>query len=673
MNTPDLLFGSDMSVSGFTPAGVSAFSDLRATAVVRELIQNSLDAALIAANEKCARVRLRKFSCNTGDIPGIDSYRKAFEQAIETHTQSGKKDMPTQAKLVVDRIRRALQQKMQAVLSITDNGVGLDKRTMSALLSDGISVKGGKAAGTYGNGHTVAIPASNLRYILYGGLTDGGETLASGHALLASHKKPGESQMASAHGFFIESMGSSEEGVYYSFPGGRSIPGLIQTELECIRTEHGRGTAIIIPAFNQFGDDESLWKIVSQATACNFFQAIHSGQLIVEVEEDQPSGESRDTKILNKEILPEILDEHKGETRIGRRGAFLSGRKANDAYQTLVQGTSSIVKTSHEEVQVSLRICDEGKPSVGLCRNGMWITENLPMLQNVFHNQQPFQALILLGPERRNEFYGLIQDAETPLHNELALKLMPAPRQKSLRKALGEIRDWIRQNVPEAISESYSPEDVLAFQFEGAEAKGGPRGNQRSFWGSPVTTEKRFPQANNTGTQSGLQGEPGSGQGNGGSGNRKERRDKEKSRRVAVPYFRVVSTPDGPDRQKILVDCKQDCENAELRIFVDENIDATCDRQSPSQISPLFLSDVSINGKQVSTKNLLRGEHGYNGIDLGTLQAETEIVVEAGYRIPEDILSVIPGNAPTLRVEIVSRKEKPESTAKSKNQEKNNA
>ena len=204
MSIPYLYFGPDVSASGFTPAGVSAFSDLRPAAVVRELIQNSLDAALIEANEKCAKVRFRKFTCKTTEIPGIESYRKAFRQAIEAQTLLGKREMPTQARLVVERIQSALDKRTQAVLSVTDNGVGLNEYRMSALLSDGVSAKSGTAAGTYGNGHTVAIPVSNLRYILYGSVTEGDTTLASGHAVLASHSQSGKNQRASAHGFFCQ-------------------------------------------------------------------------------------------------------------------------------------------------------------------------------------------------------------------------------------------------------------------------------------------------------------------------------------------------------------------------------------------------------------------------------------------------------------------------------------
>ena len=53
---PDLKFGPGPSV-GFTPAGIAAFTDLRPAAVVRELIQNALDATR-ETNERTAFVRL---------------------------------------------------------------------------------------------------------------------------------------------------------------------------------------------------------------------------------------------------------------------------------------------------------------------------------------------------------------------------------------------------------------------------------------------------------------------------------------------------------------------------------------------------------------------------------------------------------------------------------------
>ena len=52
---PKLRFGPATSWSGFTPTGVSGFNDLQPGVVVRELLQNALDAA-VAAGESTAIV-----------------------------------------------------------------------------------------------------------------------------------------------------------------------------------------------------------------------------------------------------------------------------------------------------------------------------------------------------------------------------------------------------------------------------------------------------------------------------------------------------------------------------------------------------------------------------------------------------------------------------------------
>ena len=120
-------------------------------------------------------------------MPGIDRYTEAFVAAIAFQKSGGV--LPAKAKRVVDTIWKALDQDELRVLSVLDNGVGLDERRMTALLSDGVSAKAPNSAGTYGNGHSVAIPASDFRYVLYGGLTASGDRIGAGHAVLASPRR----------------------------------------------------------------------------------------------------------------------------------------------------------------------------------------------------------------------------------------------------------------------------------------------------------------------------------------------------------------------------------------------------------------------------------------------------------------------------------------------------
>ena len=221
-HAPDLRFGPGTS-GGFTPAGVAAFDNLRPAAVVREFIQNSLDAAR-NAGVRPAIVRFRLARVPRDMVPGIESYERAFAKAVETQEAMTGGPLIGQAQLTAGTIRNALAQDEMDVLCVLDNGVGLNEQRMNALLSDGMSVKDGAATGTYGNGHSTAIPASDLRYLLYGGLTEGGHRIGAGHAVLASHYEAGKRHQRSGDGFYIRDFRASHE-TLYDYATGHQLPG----------------------------------------------------------------------------------------------------------------------------------------------------------------------------------------------------------------------------------------------------------------------------------------------------------------------------------------------------------------------------------------------------------------------------------------------------------------
>ena len=629
---PELQFGYSTDRAGFTPAGIAAFSDLRPAAVVRELIQNSLDAALIEAREPCAHVRFERSACTLDEIPGIKSYRTAFRRAVEEQTPSGS------ARAVVERIERTLQRESHDLLWVTDNGVGLDGKRMSALLSDGVSAKGGNASGTFGNGHSVVVPASNLRYVMYGGLTGNGQSYGAGQAVLASHRDDGDWRSRSGRGVYLESFKPSSADVSFTLAQGDAIPPMIASAIAQVRAEHGHGAAVIIPAFNNFEHEQSLRDAVFRAAAFNFFQAIHEGRLVVEVVDSKGSG------VLDAATLREVLVPYRDELRSGRTGAFLSGRKANEAYETFVDGESYEIGTAQGNVAVRLLRRESGRRSVGLCRNGMWITEELPMFQNAFADRQPFQALILLSADGDGAFFELIQAAEPPLHDKLALKQMDPDRRRALREALREIRDGIAKLVPVSTEEVYSPQDILAFQFEDVEGQE-RGGRQPSFWGRVGTTRR----STMVRRKAGKRHSDGPGQGGGEDG-----RKRPDGRIVVEPIFRIASVPTREGRRTVHVECAEDFEDAELRIFVDENVDASCDRQTRAQAAAVLLSNVTVDGRPLVDKELVRNGEGAVGAKLGSLAANARIVVETDYAIPAGAMRFLPGQDPALRIEVLS-------------------
>lgn len=635
----DLMFGPSIDRCGFTPAGISGFSDLRPAAVVRELIQNAMDAALIEAEETCAHVRFVLSQCSLKDIPGIQSFRDAFDLAVKQGQPSGS------AKSDVERIRRALNETNHQVLTVIDNGVGLDGKRMSALLSDGISAKGGKSAGTFGNGHSAVIPASNLRYVLYGGVTADGDSYGSGQAVLASHWVQGEDVGRSGRGMYLESIEQSALDQPLKLARGEAIPPMVQSALEHVRHAHGHGSAVIIPAFNNFVDhDQSLQETVFRAASCNFFQAIHEGILVVEVESSGEHG------VLNDRSLPDVLAKYRNQTRTDRRGSFLSGRKANEAHMTLKEGNPYEVDTGFGFVQVRVALRDSGRQSVGLCRNGMWITDEIPTFQNAFSDRQPFQALILLRSLDDTEFFNMVKDAETPLHDKLAIKRMePDSRRRDLRRALKAIQSRIAEIVPESTRETYIPDDIFAFQFEDVEAGGRGGSRQPSFGGRMASSRRQ-----ETKSQEGSGGEKG---GVNQGGEKEERKGKKRRAVVVEPSFRIASVPSGERERKVHLECTKDTEDAEFRVFIDENVDATCDPQTRTQAQAVLLSNIRVAGHQLEDSKLVHNDEGVVGVKLGSLLAGSSLLIETNYAISSGALDVVRGCEPALRIEVTGSRE----------------
>ena len=123
------------------------------------------------------------------------------------------------------------------------------------------------------------------------------------------------------------------------------------------------------------------------------------------------------------------------------------------------------------------------------------------------------------------------------------------------------------------------------------------------------------------------------------------------------PIFRIASVPTGEGRRTVHVECTEDFPNAELRMFVDENVDATCDRQTRAQAAVVLLSNVKVDGRLLADEELLRNGEGAVGVKLGCLSANARIVVESDCAIPAGAMRLPPGQEPALRLEILSSRQ----------------
>lgn len=640
---PDLRFGPGTS-GGFTPAGVAAFDNLRPAAVVRELIQNSLDAAR-NAEVSPAIVRFRLTRESRDSIPGIRSYESAFAKAVETQEAMTGGPLTGQAQLTAETIGDALAQDELDVLSVLDNGIGLDEQRMNALLSDGVSVKDGAATGTYGNGHSTAIPASDLRYVLYGGLTEGRHRIGAGHAVLASHYETGEPHQRAGDGFYIRDFRASQDSLY-EYATGRQLPGLIARAIEEIKAETPHGTAVIIPAFNNFLEEkEALWPMVSHAASANFFVAIEEGELVVSLEDDR-WGVDELPGILDRSNLEEVLDSHRDKRRAA---AFLNGRRAYEAHRVYRTGERHLVETEAGAVEIRLRENPDGITRIDLCRNGMWITDRIPGVSQSFADQVPFHAVLSLNARDGRDLHNFIRIAEGPLHDAITIKRLPAPQRKACRSALGAITQWMLRNTRVVKSDAYLSDDFLTLDFGDAGGKGrGKSGN--AFWGLPVTIQRSPARERHLFSTSGEpeEGAP-SGERQDGTGGDVPKGNRRRARPSLPAFFQAASCPAGKNRRRIRIECEKSCVDAQLRLIVDEALDATCERPGQDPYTPAVLDNITIDAKPAGDKDLIRWDDQVIGVRLGDLAEGASVEIETDYQLCGDFSDL---SDPSLRVEV---------------------
>ena len=405
-----LHFGPPGNREGFAGTDVGQHRTRNSHAIVREFIQNSLDAAKEAKQPK-AVVRFAVRDVPRSSIPCIDAYKAALDGGIEWLKSSDAFFGPN--KIIAEAMCKSIRHSNIRALFVTDNGIGLDDSRMGRLLGDGMSGKP-TGAGSHGVGHFSAFGATAMHYVLYGGVTHEGTMTASAHAILASHRNE-KRKSEGKDGYYAVAL---NEDLLLSpeFVKDGDIAPLIKDELDKIQGEWKSGSAVIVPAFNSFGKVKGkVAETIQDAAAQNFFPAIFAGDLVVEV-----VNEDENPQTVDKTSIIGIMDRGRERKRAESAG-FVSGRAAGESFDTLVMEKAKEMKMSDGGiVNVYLRQNTDSK-RIAICRDGMWITGDYGQLNArlLFPKKVQFDALFVLN-EKSGAAYQAVRIAETPLHNDIS-------------------------------------------------------------------------------------------------------------------------------------------------------------------------------------------------------------------------------------------------------------
>lgn len=180
------------TIYGINDAGIETFTANMDRSLVREIIQNSLDATLPGYSGP-TRVEFSLFQLPTQDMPDVEHFKTVIQMCRDSNS-----DEPDACNFF-NRAASILSKDTIDVLRISDyNTIGLEGSdtsqkgtTWSRLVKEnGSSNKGQNSGGSFGIGKSAAFACSDLRTVFYSSLNKQGQNSNFGVARLVSFQDP---------------------------------------------------------------------------------------------------------------------------------------------------------------------------------------------------------------------------------------------------------------------------------------------------------------------------------------------------------------------------------------------------------------------------------------------------------------------------------------------------
>ena len=431
---------------GFNHSGVYTFKSTPLQSVVREMIQNSMDARKQV--DQPVQVSFELLEKRVEEIPDYEKFKLFVSKCVQASNQDADEkgvDFFKNASRLLhpDKALRILKIKDSNTWGLGDTSDGRS-RWESLVKSQGVTTQAnGDAGGSFGIGKDSVFIASQLRAVFVSTLFEKEGEL--------NHWTQGKAIFRS---FNHDEVGLTQDRGYWGIcnddcehmNGFRDeCPTWLQHCLsEDELVEGNTGTTVSVLGFN---DNWVNWeKDLKIAVAVNYFSAIYHQDLTVNIQGVE----------LNRDVLIELFDSEQLVSYMEESDSYNSQhiktwKKHKSYFQTLLPDDNvKVVESALQEGLglVKLRVLKgEGfAKKIAAIRNGIFITEDIHnQLNSGFGQCEEFIATFECLNEDGNE---ILRKQEPPQHNEFKLSLVESDEERSqIRRAMLELGKWIKATI----------------------------------------------------------------------------------------------------------------------------------------------------------------------------------------------------------------------------------